>query len=325
MITSMQKEYIFSANAVTKSCHASTVLPLSDGAVLAAWFGGKHEKDDSVEIYIAKKESNGKWSEPVCVTEQDRIPHWNPVLYERKNGNIILFYKHGKEISDWVTKFIVSADGGDHWSVPQTLVPGDTSGGRGPVKNKCLQTSGGILIAPASTEQNKLWLPFMDISTDDGLTWQKAPLMERPKYKGRNVHLIQPTLWEDADGLHCFMRSDKGALYRSDSADGGYTWKKPYRTRIPNNNSGVDCCTDAFGRLWLVYNPVGINWGVRHPLRMAVSENKGKSFTDVFVLEPGTGEFSYPAIVYKNGVLHVTYTYKRKQIVYWKITLEAMQ
>ncbi len=322
MIVSAKKEYIFPADAVTKSCHASTVLPLADGRVLAAWFGGKHEKDDSVEIYLSARSPKGVWSVPVCVTEQDDIAHWNPVLYEKKDGSVILFYKYGKDVPDWITKYVVSTDGGFSWSEPKELVPGDASGGRGPVKNKCLRTSQGLLLAPASTEQKKLWLPFIDVSADDGETWVKTPLMERAKYKGANVHLIQPTLWEDEDGIHCFMRSDKGAVYRSDSKDGGRTWRKPYRTRIPNNNSGIDCCTDSQGRLWLVYNPVDENWGVRHPLSLCVSKDKGKHFTDILIPEPGFGEFSYPAIVYACGKLHITYTYKRKQIVYWQITLE---
>ena len=323
MIQEAYKEYIFPADSVTKSCHASTVLPLADGRVLAAWFGGKHEKDDSVEIFLSERAADGCWSKPVSISENDDIAHWNPVLHEREDGKIMLFYKYGREIADWITKYVISADGGRTWSAPRELVPGDTSGGRGPVKNKCLKTAGGLLLAPASTEQNKLRLPFIDISRDDGLTWQKTALMERPKYKGAKVHMIQPSLWEDPQGgVHCFLRTDKGALYRSDSADGGFTWRKPYRTRLPNNNSGVDCCTDRSGRLWLICNPVAENWGVRHPLSLAVSKDNGRHFTDVLIPEPGCGEFSYPAIVCRGNTLHITYTHKRKQIVYWKITLE---
>ena len=323
MISSTIKEYIFPAESVTASCHASTVLPLDDGRVLAAWFGGKHEKDNSVEIYVSARGTDGGWSKPTAVSENDDIPHWNPVLYQRENGEILLFYKYGKEISDWVTKYTVSRDGGRTWSGPAELVPGDDGGGRGPVKNKCLKTSGGALIAPASTEKNGLWLPFMDLSYDDGITWTKTALFGRPKYRGVNVRLIQPTLWEDSRrGLHCFLRSNMGALYRSDSDDGGKSWSKPRRTRIPNNNSGVDCCADGTGRLWLAYNPVAVNWGVRHPLSLAVSADNGAHFTDVLLPEAGNGEFSYPALVYKNGALHLTYTHRRKQIVYWKITLE---
>ncbi len=323
MICFAQKEYVFPLGSVTPSCHASTVLPLADGSVLAAWFGGRYEKHSSVEIYTSIRAGNRQWSAPTCVSENDAVPHWNPVLHLRRDGTILLYYKYGYEVEDWITKYVTSADGGLTWSAPRELVPGDRSGGRGPVKNKCLQTKSGLLIAPASTEQNDLWLPFMDLSYDDGITWQKTPLMERAKYKGANVHLIQPTLWEDsAGGIHCFMRSDKGAVYRSDSADGGYTWKKPGRTRIPNNNSGLDCCTDHKNRLWLVYNPVKENWGVRYPLTLACLNEDGKDLRDMLVLEPGPGEFSYPAIVYSDNALHITYTHKRKQIVYWKINLE---
>lgn len=322
MILSAKKEYIFSKNEKAPSCHASTVLPLDDGSVLTAWFGGAREGDKSVEIWISKRNTDGVWSTPVSVSAGDNIPHWNPVLYMQENGRIVLYYKYGETIPDWITKYITSDDGGITWSAPETLVPGDTSGGRGPVKNKCLKLKNGTLLAPASTEQNKKWIPFIDVSFDDGLTWQFNKYMERPKYKGAFVGLIQPTLWESDKGVHCFMRSNKGAIYRSDSYDNGLTWSKPSRTRLPNNNSGIDCVKDNSNRLWLIYNPVDINWGVRHPLSLAVSTDNGKHFTEVIIPEPGNGEFSYPAITCKNNTLYITYTYKRKQIVFWKIELE---
>ncbi len=323
MIKNAVKEFIFTKNEKAPSCHASTVLPLKDNTVLAAWFGGAHEGDNSVELWISKRSANGEWSTPVSVSEGDRIAHWNPVLYQQENGNIILYYKHGEKIPDWITKYIVSSDGGNTWSEPRVLVPGDTSGGRGPVKNKCLKLTNGTLLAPASTEQRNRWIPFIDVSYDDGITWTKYEEMQRPKYKGAYVGLIQPSLWESADGnVHCLMRSNKGAIYRSDSSDYGISWCKPYRTRLPNNNSGIDCVKDNSGRIWLIYNPVDVNWGVRHPLSLAYSKDNGKHFTDVLIPEPGNGEFSYPAITFADNTLYVTYTYKRKQIVFWKIELE---
>ena len=39
----------------TLSCHASTVLPLDDGRVLAAWFGGSREGNNDVGIWLAEK------------------------------------------------------------------------------------------------------------------------------------------------------------------------------------------------------------------------------------------------------------------------------
>lgn len=323
MIKSAKKEFIFEKNEKAPSCHASTVLPLDDGRVIAAWFGGAHEGDNSVEIWVSIRDTEGNWSTPLSVSEGDDIAHWNPVLYQQENGTIILYYKHGEKIPDWITRYITSDDNGKTWSEPKALVEGDTSGGRGPVKNKCLKLKNGRLLAPASTEQNKKWIPFIDVSEDDGLTWNFDSYMERPKYKGAYVGLIQPTLWESENGnVHCLMRSNKGAIYRSDSKDGGLSWCKPYRTRHPNNNSGIDCVKDLSGRLWLIYNPVDINWGVRHPLSLAYSKDNGKHFKEVLIPEPGNGEFSYPAITNKGNTLYITYTYKRKQIVFWKIELE---
>ncbi len=323
MIKSAIKEYVFTKNEQAPSCHASTVLPLDDGSVLTAWFGGAREGDDSVEIWISKRTPDGNWSAPLRVSEDDNTAHWNPVLHKQTDGSIILYYKHGKEIQNWITKYIKSTDNGCNWSKPEILVPGDTCGGRGPVKNKCIRLTDGTLLAPASTEQNKKWIPFIDVSDDDGITWQKTEYMQRPKYKGAYVGLIQPTLWESAEGtVHCFLRSNKGAVYRSDSTDNGKSWCKPYRTRIPNNNSGIDCVKDDSSRLWLIYNPVSENWGVRHPLSLAYSTDNGKHFREVLIPEPGNGEFSYPAITCHNNTLYITYTYKRKQIVFWKIELE---
>jgi len=339
MIKSAEKEFVFEYGTVTPSCHASTVLPLDNGEVIVAWFGGKHEKNPDVEIYVSVRSTEGVWSTPVVVSDNDKIAHWNPVLYKRQNGEIILYFKYGAEIPTWITKYVISKDNGRTWSEPKELVAGDI-GGRGPVKDKCLLLSNGTLLAPASTEGGK-WLCFIDRSEDDGITWERTDYFPQPKYRGVNVGLIQPTLWESAPGtVHCFMRSDAGAIYRSDSEDYGKTWKKPKRTRLPNNNSGIDCARDDKGRLWLLYNPVDVNWGVRYPLLLSCSENNGKSFEPILNCEPGfkcapsmtengkkiskqaRGEFSYPAIVYDNNKLFISYTYNRKQIVFWKIELE---
>ena len=52
-----------------------------------------------------------------------------------------------------------STDNGVTWSGPQELVPGDVSGGRGPVRNKPLRLASGRILAGASTEHG-IWKPL---------------------------------------------------------------------------------------------------------------------------------------------------------------------
>lgn len=313
----INKAFVYEKIENVPSCHASTVLPLDDGRVMVAWFAGEHESNDNVRIWFSVKE-NGVWSTPVQIFSDENIPHWNPVLDLKNNGTIRLYYKKGKKIPFWKTWFVDSSDSGKTWTMPQILVENDESGGRGPVKNKCLRTSSGVLLAPASSEQKKQWRCFIDVSEDDGDTWNKSNYIVRPRKDFGLVKMIQPTLWEDNNGvIHALMRSDKGRIYKSCSTDSGYTWSKAERTDIPNNNSGIDCVRVPDGRIFLVYNPVEENWGERSPLELAVSEDNGNTFECVAVLEnQKDGEFSYPAITYKNNKLYITYTFNREKIMF---------
>ena len=143
------------------------------------------------------------------------------------------------------------------------------------------------------------------------------PVSEQSFY-GRGV--IQPTLWESIpDQVHMLLRSTEGMIYRSDSKDGGDTWTEAYATELPNNNSGIDMIRSEDGKLFLVYNPVGVNWGDRTPISLAVSKDDGKTWKKIRDLSTGEGEFAYPAIIQDEDFLYITYTYKRKNIAFWKI------
>lgn len=319
VIVSAERELVFT-EMPTEDCHASTVLPLDDGRVVSAWFAGTKEKSDDVNILTAVRESDGTWSTPVKVTADENIAHWNPVLFEKNDGTIALFFKVGREIDSWKTYVAYSKDG-KSWSEPKELVEGDESGGRGPVKNKPIRLSDGTVLAPASDESGKTWRAFVDVSNDDGETWERTDFIEA-KLGFVDVPMIQPTLWQSKDGsVHMLTRTKVGKIYRSDSFDNGKTWSKAYPTSLSNNNSGIDLDTDDSGRIFLVCNPYGLP-GVRTPLSLFVSTDDGKTFTRIKNFEVGLGEYSYPAIVVKGDTVHVTYTYERDYIVYWQIKMK---
>ena len=315
-------------------CHASTLLPLGK-ELLCCYFGGSREGAADVGIYLSRRGPQC-WSSPQLLVNGGEA-NWNPVLCAY-GGQLLLFYKEGQEIAQWRTYVLRSQDGGHSWSTPQELVPGDTSGGRGPVRNKCLVLSDGSLVAGGSVEQG-LWTAFVDRS-EDGRTWQQSPpigirglvyeqgqktaastiAVSQQSFYGRGV--IQPSLWESSPGwVHMLLRSSEGFVYRSDSTDGGRSWCDAYATDLPNNNSGLDLVKGEDGNLYLVCNPVAANWGMRSPLSLFRSRDNGQSWQRLLDLETSPGEFSYPAIVAVGGELFISYTWQRKNIAYVHINL----
>ena len=187
--------------------------------------------------------------------------------------------------------------------------------------------------APASNE-NRGWNCFIDTSFDDGITWTKgkkirteriAPILNSlNKFTSNLIPMIQPTLWESENGkVHMLTRTPVGKAYRSDSDDYGETWCQAYPTVLPNNNSGLDVVKVPDGTLYLISNPVSENWGERSPLTIQKSCDNGISWETIITLEEEKidSEFSYPAMVYMNGALYISYTYERLNVAFWKIEL----
>ena len=336
----------FVAPPVEGHVHASTILPLKgEGEYLAAWFEGTKESAKDVAIRGARR-LGGTWG-PVRTFAKvnPESPHWNPVLRRADDGRIELFFKVGRNCADWRTYVQESRDEGATWSAARELVAGDVWGGRGPVKNKCLRLKGGRWLAPASCEFDPadqwnlktLWRAFVDISDDDGKAWRASAPFPVPKdapAKGKKPFgVIQPTLWEDATGVHALMRATDGWIWRSDSADGGETWRACYRTALENVNSGIDCVRASDGRLYLAMNGPGggKGWGARNHLEMKVSEDGGETWKTLAVLaddmakqaDGRSTEFSYPAVVESRpGVLAITFTWNRRQIRFVEMRLQ---
>ena len=319
-------------NEETGECHAATVA-ICNGTPTAAWFGGTKEKNPNVRIWFASRDG-GEWSIPAPITPDDGEADWNPTLFA-EDGVLTLIYKSGIDEGHWYSMKSVSTDGGKTWSAPVELVPGDI-GGRGPVKNQMIRLSNGALLAPGSTEDLcDRWESWTDYSADNGETWKlSAPVAfelpdgticnrkeELPK---EGEGLIQPAIWEDQahDGrVYMLARTNLNWVYRSESTDFGRTWSVARPTDMPNNNSGIGAAMTDCGVLGLICNPVSENWGDRYPLTLQRSTDNGETWETVLTLESEEGEFSYPAIVYSNGKLHITYTYNRTEISYWEITL----
>src|SRR5947207_8489460 len=90
----MKSEFIFET-APFPQCHASTIAESSSG-LLAAWFGGTHERHPDVGIWLSRYRAS-HWTAPIEVANgiasaTTRYPCWNPVLFQPKVGPLMLFY-----------------------------------------------------------------------------------------------------------------------------------------------------------------------------------------------------------------------------------------
>ena len=137
-------EFIFE-KAPFPSCHASTLAESGEGLV-AAWFGGTRERHPDVGIWVARH-VGGKWTAPVEVADGvqpdgSRLPCWNPVLFQPKDGPLLLFYKVGPDPRTWWGLMKTSADAGKTWSPPQRLPDGFL----GPIKNKPVTLPDGSIL-----------------------------------------------------------------------------------------------------------------------------------------------------------------------------------
>lgn len=326
--------------------HASTLVELKSGDVMAAWFGGTKEGAADVAIYGARLHE-GKWSVPAELAQANNVACWNPVLFHAKTGRLWLYYKYGVRPSTWLGARKWSDDEGRTWSAEERLPTGIL----GPIKDKPLILPDGTIVSGSSVENGK-WNAWVERSADGGKTWTKfgpitvpdsadvpdagvmAASVEAPNGDGNeSVHtklyppstttvgIIQPTVVRlEGHHLRFYARGHTKAarIAVADSIDDGKTWSQARFIELPNPNSGIDAVRLKDGRIVLIFNN---SYNKRTPLNLAVS-NDGEHFNVFKTLEDGPGQYSYPAIVQAaNGDLLMTYSWRRETIKFVRMKL----
>jgi predicted neuraminidase len=309
----LKSEFIYET-APFPSCHASTIVETKNGLV-AAWFGGTSEGKDDVGIWSARLEDE-KWTRPVELANGVQknaaagtracFPCWNPVLFQPKDGPLMLFYKVGPNPREWWGLWMTSTDSGRTWSAPSRL----PNGILGPIKNKPVQLANGDILCPTSSESTDnppLWRVHFERLSNG--SWNKT----LPANDGKTIGAIQPSiLFLGGDKLLALGRTRQGKVFQITSDDAGKTWGPMTLTALPNPNSGTDAVTLKDGRHLLIYNHTARG---RSPLNLAHSLD-GQTWQAALVLEDQpNAEFSYPAIIQtRDGLVHVTYTWKRQKV-----------
>ncbi|QDV24579.1 FG-GAP repeat protein [Aureliella helgolandensis] len=311
-------EFIYT-KASFPECHASTIVETSRGLV-AAWFGGTRESHEDVGIWSSYHDGNG-WSSPKewangIQHDSLRYPCWNPVLFQPPgDGPTLLFFKVGPNPREWWGEMMVSYDRGRTFTDRRRLPEGID----GPVRCKpILLDDGQTLLCGSSTEYDGWRVHFESIDLVGGVpsgNWKRVG----PINTDDRFNAIQPTFLVHADGrIQVLNRTKESVITSSFSSDGGETWSEMQAIDMPNPNSGIDVVTLQDGRQLMIYNHLGsgdTGWGRRGLINLAISDD-GISWRKVGVLEQEEkAEFSYPAIIQSaDGMVHLTYTWKRKLI-----------
>ncbi|PTY08901.1 sialidase [Opitutaceae bacterium EW11] len=320
----VRSEFIHEPGAYP-ACHAATLVETTEGDLLAAWFGGSGESRPDVCIYLSRLEA-GRWTPETAVADGvqpdgTRLPSWNPVLFQPRNGPLLLFYKVGPSPAKWWGEMKTSSDGGRSWSAAQRLPEGVL----GPIKNKPLELADGTLLCGSSTEDpepgGKGWQVQIERTPDLGRTWQVVgPLNTRDEFNA-----IQPSFLTHSDGrIQILCRSMEKRVVASWSSDSGRSWTKLSATPLRSPNSGLDAVTLRDGRQLLVYNwrsstgaaPAAVGEGDRCPLNVSLS-NDGETWHMALTLEdkPLPAGYAYPAVIQtRDGLVHVAYTWNRERI-----------
>ncbi len=293
-----------------------TIVELQDGRLLLAWMesvGGPLLGNDHAPCNIAAMVScdgGYTWADRRILVENhpgDTNIHF-PCFMRLPDGKILFYYliRHSLEPgvpaeSSGLVCF--SDDEGQTFSEPIRHEALSEKGGNG---NVMVKLSSGRLLLPAQQYQHGIWGGPLDhqisgcyYSDDQGLSWSISDTWFDLPLRGT----MEPHIVELKDGrLLSYMRTQLGALFQTESLDGGVTWSKPQTTGIRAPES-KPCLVKIAQRddLLLIWNhslfdPQFDHSGLRTPLTVAISRDEGHAWENIKNIETDPRfEFTNPA------------------------------
>jgi predicted neuraminidase len=347
-----------------KSNHAPSLIETESGDLLCVWFAGSAEGSGDVKIAWSRLPRGSEVWEPCRIaSREDGHSLQNPFLFQPPGGPLYLYHTsqetrgvsperwremvgRGEARGTFVMQStaliyrLVSRDQGKTWE--DKRVHFDKKGSF--CRHSIQVLSNGDWVFPLyysfDGEPGRAHgddYSVVKISKDQGNTWTEYPV---PESRGR----VQMSIVETAPGrCVAFFRSRAAdSIYRSCSADYGRTWTAPEPTELPNNNSSIHAVGLKSGAVAVVYNPWRKDrsdprrtvWPkLRNSVSVALSEDGGRSFPWIRIVEPGSGfrgdrntdlnkGCAYPCILQtRDGAIHAAYScLDRKYIKHLRLT-----
>ncbi|MBL8175642.1 MAG: exo-alpha-sialidase [Bryobacterales bacterium] len=298
----------------TKHTHASSIVELPNGDLLACWYRGSGERtaDDVVILGARKKKGARQWSAPFLLADVPDFPDTNPALFVDSRRRLWLIWQTilANEWHTALTTYRITTDwagdGAPRWQssepllfiphnfapkVKEAVTPMLAAEGRlgqwakrtlDRANDKYFSRMGWMTRAhPVELPSGRIIVPLYS----DGYSFSLMAITDdfgktwrssEPLVGGGN---IQPSIARRKDGTLVTYMRDNGPppkrLHASESTDNGITWSPVRDTDIPNPGSGSEVTVLKDGTWALVNN--NLERG-RHSLPIWLSDDEGKTW-----------------------------------------------
>jgi predicted neuraminidase len=307
---------------LTTEAHSSTLVRLSDGNLLAAWYGGSREGARDVALYAAEYDAEElQWGEARRLTgpkkTQQQVGRYikkvgNPVLFSHPDGTLWLFYVT-VSVGGWAgssINYITSTDQGGTWTEAQRLITSPFANVSTLVKGTPVLYRDGSFGLPVYHEFLGKFAELLHLD-QEGRVLDKIRISS-----GKNS--LQPSIAvldeSRAVALLRYAGSPPNRILETRSADAGRSWQPVQKLQLPNPNSALMVRNIGGSRLLLVFNNTEDG---RKDLSMALSEDAGQTWRVLHVLEnnPESEGYSYPFLIEADdGLFHLSYTWNKRRI-----------
>lgn len=296
-----------------------SIVELAGGRLLLVWQeytrSEKGGGDDAPNhLAAASSDDWGRtWSDRRVIVETDPgdVNVYSPSLLRLATGEILFFFfryhvLQAGQPPSMSGFFRTSIDEGVTFSEPS---PVWTRRPYGHASQVASQLSSSRIILPLGRQTGRIWSPDDHevagclYSDDRGRTWTPSRnWVDLPLRGAMETHIAEAS----SGKLVMVVRTQLGAVFKSESADGGESWSKPRTTGLKSPESCPDIVRiPTTGDLMLVWNnstydPAWTShYGKRTPLSVAVSPDEGVTWTNVRNIETDpTRAFTNPGTIF---------------------------
>lgn len=298
----MLKEYLPQPEGFAHAHCAS--LNFHNGEIYCVWYVYNNEEYQNARLALSQfNNSLKRWTQPKLILPNQGKSQGNPCLFSFENEQYVLFVlleghywnsaalhigrlNHQRMELEDIHKF----------KVPQGIM----------VRHRPLISDSTVIIPAYDEDKNQTIIfemkaPFKELVKRGSL--EPGPIQgEIVPFKSQEIMMVlRPT-------------NDGRMVMRAQSPDGGKSFPFPaYKTPFHCPLSGIAAARDSQGHLLVAHNNTEKHQ--RSPLNLSSSLDGLKSMYKSIEIQFGSGEYSYPSMVFDNNrALHLVFTNNREKI-----------